>query len=306
MYQLTFGNPVSGWRSNKLMRQAITQARRFVLDDAMSAFLADIDCSAFKGCDIVGRALHQMKNSSRLPHDVTWVEFSHSRFLDRQDELPTGRCYSQTGEREITEGWLLNGFDRDEDTFRAHVFQRADGHLRTFPLSIFWRTDEQRVPGIAHRSDKNFGRTAVLGLSGNDRSEAVETCDSELLVDADTVDMRDFGWVCGVMRRVWAFLATVNDLPVTSRDVRPSKGFMARAQYRRFLEHKVITLDVPHKESWRMVARNAVAVVKRRAHMVRGHWRKDWRTEGGRIWVKEHQRGDASIGFVTHDYEVRH
>jgi hypothetical protein len=25
-----------------------------------------------------------------------------------------------------------------------------------------------------------------------------------------------------------------------------------------------------------------------------------------RIWIKEHQRGDASLGFVTHDYRVTH
>jgi hypothetical protein len=47
-------------------------------------------------------------------------------------------------------------------------------------------------------------------------------------------------------------------------------------------------------------------VARRRAHQVRGHWRRDWRHEGQRIWIKEHQRGDASLGFVTHDYHVEH
>jgi hypothetical protein len=57
----------------------------------------------------------------------------------------------------------------------------------------------------------------------------------------------------------------------------------------------------PHK-----VARSIIARARRRAHQVRGHWRRDWRHEGNRIWIKEHQRGDASLGFVTHDYTVKH
>jgi hypothetical protein len=70
---------------------------------------------------------------------------------------------------------------------------------------------------------------------------------------------------------------------------------------------------------------HVVACTRRRAHMVRGHWRIDWRhppkplcahewsTEGvcercrgHRLWVHEHQRGDASLGFVTTDYAVVH
>jgi hypothetical protein len=66
-------------------------------------------------------------------------------------------------------------------------------------------------------------------------------------------------------------------------------------------------------------------IVRRRAHQVRGHWRKDYRhpllpgcvhvfddnmtcklCSGHKLWIAEHQRGDASLGFVTHDYEIHH
>jgi hypothetical protein len=36
LYAMTFGKPVPQWQSNKRIRQALTDARRFVLDDAMS------------------------------------------------------------------------------------------------------------------------------------------------------------------------------------------------------------------------------------------------------------------------------
>jgi hypothetical protein len=37
-------------------------------------------------------------------------------------------------------------------------------------------------------------------------------------------------------------LATINDLPVSTNVVTPSKGFVAKGNYRRFLTHSVVTL----------------------------------------------------------------
>ena len=114
------------------------------------------------------------------------------------------------------------------------------------------------------------------------------------------------GPLTGLMRRVWILLSTINDLPVTfAQPTRLTHGFKARAQYRRFLDHKVITLTVPTAD-YRKVARAVVAAAKRRAHLVRGHWRKDWRHPDLRIWIKEHMRGDMKLGLVTHDYKVVH
>ena len=100
---------------------------------------------------------------------------------------------------------------------------------------------------------------------------------------------------------------------------------MARGNYRKFLQHSIITLTVPETRWRRLIAKTA-ALVRRRADEVRGHWRRDWHHPGssycdhqwhadgnsltcGRcggisLWISEHQRGDTSIGFVTHDYEV--
>jgi hypothetical protein len=40
----------------------------------------------------------------------------------------------------------------------------------------------------------------------------------------------------------------------------------------------------------------------KRAHAVRGYWRKDFRRPGERIWIRDHEFDDRSLGFVTHDY----
>lgn len=44
---------------------------------------------------------------------------------------------------------------------------------------------------------------------------------------------------------------------------------------------------------------------KRKRHQVRGHWRTHGRFEGKAKWVESYERGDASLGWVLHDYEVR-
>ena len=67
----------------------------------------------------------------------------------------------------------------------------------------------------------------------------------------------------------------------------------------------MITLTVPAKR-YETVAKRAIAIARRRGHQVRGHWRKDHWHPGERIWIREHVRGDTSLGFVMHDYAVTH
>jgi len=108
------------------------------------------------------------------------------------------------------------------------------------------------------------------------------------------------------LRKALTLLAAINDVPIGVRHVEPSRGFIAQGRYRKFLDHNVITVTLPKGRDPQKVARQIIAKARRRAHQVRGHWRRDWRHEGLRIWIKEHQRGDASLGFVTHDYRVEH
>ena len=112
------------------------------------------------------------------------------------------------------------------------------------------------------------------------------------------------------LRYVWTFLSTINKIPLVSeRPAECSHGFVARGSYHKFLNHNVITLHVPQRTDTRKLALKVLGdIIRRRAHQVRGHWRDDWHLPKGNktLWVPEHQRGDASLGFVTHDYAVHH
>jgi hypothetical protein len=109
------------------------------------------------------------------------------------------------------------------------------------------------------------------------------------------------------LRYAWAFLASLNQAPITRLPVRAQGGFVARGSYRKYLDHTLITIKLPPSKI--MKAARAIAKVisgPRIGHTVRGHWRKDHWHDGEQIWIKEHQRGDASLGFVTHDYWIKH
>jgi hypothetical protein len=45
-------------------------------------------------------------------------------------------------------------------------------------------------------------------------------------------------------RTLWALLTTINDLPVTIENIEPSKGYVARGRYKKFLQHSVVHLTV--------------------------------------------------------------
>lgn len=71
------------------------------------------------------------------------------------------------------------------------------------------------------------------------------------------------------------------------------------------MAHSVITLNLPKRASEKKLARMLVAISRRRAHEVRGHFKRVG-PDKVRKWIAEHVRGDASLGWVTHSYKVKH
>jgi hypothetical protein len=134
----------------------------------------------------------------------------------------------------------------------------------------------------------------------------------------------------GEIRFIWALLSTINDIPIGFRKVIPQRGFFSAAgSYKKFTTHEVISINLPKGRAPRVLARKVVEMSRRRAHHVREHWRRDYRHPlnplcqhvyaaqangnvhctvcmGRKLLIEEHQRGDASLGFVLHDYAVTH
>lgn len=353
LYRASFQNKkVMNWKNNAVMRERLVNARRFILDDAMSSFLGDLATTTFTQKVAVpsrdwalawkARMVENVRVSARAPHAITWVEFNLRKMLGRSAEL-MGKPFKPE-QHPLTEGWLIEQHPKLDDAFTLHIFSREPEVLDesgsdtwTFPVCYGWRTGNDPFPWhTTHTYERPDGRgrgpvsEIICGLVNYD-SKQLGVIESPLI---DT----PFGkekWVrdlvmewMGCMRRVWTLLATVDDIPVLRRDVVQAKGFVAKGRYRKFLAHTTLTLHVPQKVDLHKLARKVVAIARRRAHQVRGHHRLDWRNppaphcehewkpsgkhlicqrcQGHKIFISEHQRGDASLGFVTHDYKLTH
>lgn len=368
IYRHTFSNrPITGWKDNSALRERIIGAHKFVLSEPMSAFLGELGTRAFvpsremmdnpsvvplfdkaARVEVMNRQVEALRVSAFAPHRYTWIEYDLRAAMKRSNAL-LERSYnpSESPERE---GWLIERHPELSTAFRLHVFTmntsgkpENDGNVFwTFPVTYTWTIDDG-VPPWRRLFKREFDRekmqrpdsavaTGVLAYE----SDSVVIAQSELMTPiweyASVEPIVDLirEWV-GVLRRCWALLATINDLPLTYGETRAAKGFVAKGRYRRFLDHTTITINVPQKEQTK-VARNVIALARRRGHHVREHWRDDWRNPpskrcpaylqsglhawtaeqrcelcgGRRFRIHEHERGDASLGYVTHGYNVEH
>lgn len=333
IYRMTFAKrPIKNWSSPRLMRNRLTSARRFVLDDSMSAFVADL---AVAGCTLNPptrrkaalniKLINQMRFSARLPHPVVWIEYNYCAQLKRAFELGDIRSAPEF-EYYRRQGCLLEQHPQIETAVRLHQFMSTTEGEGTFPGCIAWTTDDSPLPWnpTDHRLRFLQASPTLTGMTGYE-TKYVDLVRSDLIAEhRNHPDDSLLDGMTGTLRHVWALLATINDIPVVRMDIKGSGSFLGEGRPRKYLDHQVLTLHVPQRASLTRLARNLIAHARRRAHQVRGHWRKDWVRPGDphcehqwrvdqtcacgahRLWVHEHQRGDASVGFVTHDYKVTH
>lgn len=325
------------WKSmdpENWLRTHLLKARRFVLDDSMSAFMADL---AYASLPVVRNAkrdqevIDGMRVLARLPHAVTWIEYNMTARIKRANEAyGTTHDWSKSPTKG---GWLFVQHPKVETAFLAvetlsHSTSQGLGEvdigapLIPVPSAHFinwtWCTDAGPLPGWLYDNvEVALPRPLESYLTGiaTYKSDCVGIVGAPYLVGTNIWKRVNkdpkiaTSWLeqsASDMRYAWALLAAINDTPTTAEVVRPSKGYVARGRYRKFLEHTVIKLKIPGKVDLRTLAKRVTRLARRRAHMVRGHWRKNWRKPEEKLWITEHQRGDASLGFVTHDYAVTH
>jgi hypothetical protein len=71
--------------------------------------------------------------------------------------------------------------------------------------------------------------------------------------------------------------------------------------------YRTVTLRIPRLRDPNKVVQRVLEGIRKRRHGVRGHWRNYRDAQGNvvrRVWVNDHERGDASLGRVEHDYRV--
>jgi hypothetical protein len=328
----------------------------------MSAFLADLtlatimnrknelDIKEYKGSKgdpeavafrisgkLVFRKLEQMRISARLPFEITWVEYSRLPYRKRYNELHGISPPPGPNDNVIKEGWLL------VDSFpiiQCFSFCFFPNEIMPLPYSYLWSVDDtifktDYTDDVDHEGRTPAGR--LLGLTNanypfNEKVNIERSKFASFDVNDPSASWSFFleRWR-GPLRRIWAFLATLDDIPVLRKEVTTSKGFISGHTHKPYLDHHTITLSVPQKEDFRKIARNVIAKVRRRAHPVRGHWREDFRNSpkcprnwinvrtceytteqickkcgGHRIWVNDYETKGREVGIDFTDYTITH
>jgi hypothetical protein len=338
-----------------LVRQcrAVLPARKFVLDEAMSRYWAEMEMKLAGTGSLKKqhRVLDLIRAQSRLPHALMWLEVDPRPYRDQTVKFHGFKL--KPGRSTITRrGWLLQQHPQIDTAFRCAEYSAIGENMEHLEASYFdwaWCCNETTPlpwPVASYPADwnrqKHVSQISALEheqpttpedyiwsvpemLTGMRGYKSPQVCllNSEL-VDFAECHPRSFWKLRATARMLWMLLSTINDLPVTLKPIVPSKGYVARGAYRKFLAHSIIHLTVPETK-WRKLMADTLSLLRRRAHQVRGHWRSHWQHPlaakcvhefdeamvcshcgGHKIWIPEHVRGDARLGFVTHDYEVHH
>lgn len=340
----------------------IARARRFVLDEGASAFLSDLSHATYQfehtaeGNVRAAAQIDQTRRMARAPHALTWIEFDFHAFHKRtittyQSEIgfadsnigPDGKIvvYQRPTSENVdlatitpTIGLLIEQQRDNQLALNILSLQQNPSDTpgsvpMTLPFRFVWTTDDS-LP-TQRTLIKETGRMTI-GLSGGyDEHISIVQQRGTYFDNNARLATQLLVEFTGELRTVWALLAAINDIPIGARQVVTSKGYVAKGRYRKYLDHTVISILIPKGRDPRRIAAEAVALSRRRAHQVRGHWRRDWRFPlnplcehdfrdaaednsdiqicqhcgGHKYWVTEHQRGDASLGFVLHDYRVK-
>jgi len=343
--------------------RSLAAARKFVLDNAMSAYLADLAWASLITTENPHKSnilMESLRQAARLPHKITWIEYN---FIAKQKRVAEEYSKHNPVYRDENvadkEGWLCWQHPKLDTAFMflgisSHSFRRNDlGGLsrvpspQTAPMAIAWRSDDgpppwprfirgASIPAFDQNGNALSPLTAEAVLCGvpsyhNDNIHLVRPPHYSVKFFDETIlknhMFNPLQEAAGDLRYIWSLLATINDIKITFESVKPTKGFVSRGRWKRFCDHTIVHLQVPATR-WRKSAAQVIAISRRRAHQVRGFWRKHWKRPllafcehefeadeahitckhcgGQRIWIHEHMRGDATLGFVLHDYSVEH
>ena len=309
----------------------VINARRFVLDEGASSFLA-------KSIHYSGDMMMQQSQFARAPYDLTWVELQHKAYFGTLAEL-----YDETEFPLVSHPLVDDHFGSDDDKVgflidhgRVWSFASANDPDATGCLPISYDLHKPMSIEKELEMAELFGRTRMtlrVGLFGSSGIRDLDTLRyaSEHTVNWHLPTMKDKAkgvlyMSSGDLKLVLGLLLILSrpgKSIIYTDDVGHRHGIMKgkRVVYH---SHNLVKLHLstgdPVKRFMSDLAHGSI----RRRHDVRGHWCQtkrtrscahDWIAEdpnrfectichGKRWWRKTHCRGDAGKGVVTKTYEV--
>jgi hypothetical protein len=320
------------WKPEMLRtRKAIQQAERFTFDHQ---FLAQVIRMSNTGPHNVLR----MTAFANLPFDKVWIEFDQNFRVDTNVAMGTTR--NPRDEDIGMGGFLVERTDKEPDVWMAMWFQglakdrqkaycgqcsyafSARGDLLHDALdkhilidekkewAPYWR-DAWGYIGAASEAHKALAYARLTSMGGTLPFSRLH----KPLLTAEAIDVNDYYQTAknmahegrGDLRFIVTALAMINLVPI-EYEYKPSAGrYTRRLKNFDYLSHRSIRIIVGKKRIETVVDRAmSHEAMRKKRHKVRGHYRHYNRGKVNEsiIWIETHERGDATLGFVTHSYSV--
>ena len=298
----------------------LRSARRFVFDKAASGFLGKLDRAA-------GSLLLREHRFAKPPFPAMWVEFDNQEYLRGYDG-PGVSLHPGTAQQI---GHLIMP---DEV---AWTFGGGNNLISLFPVGYAlhrpYPAEEEANAAESFGMDVDNFRRAIIGPSdANDPSlQDVMRHHTPLFLpwfSKFPIHERAQRLIMGASelgRLISALLLLTSAKAVVEFGEAPQAIGLLKNRKAIYLAHTTVHIRLGERKAIKMVKR-ALDVARRRRHEVHGHWcqsrkigvgcQHDWTQidqDGLRFacicgakrwWKAAHERGDASLGYVTKDYEV--
>lgn len=278
------------------LRRAIANAKRFMLDESMSAFVAELATVPFKVApERRPEILSSLRHSARLPFPAMFIQYNGLAFqqgLYEAYKASPGMWEVPQSAPDPTRSiadraWLCETDPADPDLVWISTFVVIDDKVATVPFRYSYRTDDLGFhPKLQVDTAAGMLGHGMMGLiEPNIGVQYAQPLQSFPKADLDEVVVdREGGGIApfqvhslvndfGCVREVLALLSTLNHIPKIESEVRPAKTYMADARVRKYLDHTTLRINLPAQTSLRTLAKRLIAKARRGWHQVRPHWR---------------------------------
>lgn len=292
------------------LRRTLAEAKRFVLDERMSEFAAELatvpfDAARMRQHDV----LTSMRHSAIPPFSQMFIQLDNHAF--RKGLLRMGRTRDFQGSPLLNPldaphtgpkpgddivkdaGWLI---ETDRDDVKVSEFFYADmqglGDRTAYELAclpfyfLYSLTDKGYVDGPYRGGVLDTKSAAIAhGISfvRDNRMAVVYDRDLKFCGPREKNVVHDevhgdsyivhtmLTEFGGILRYVMCFLATLSDIPTIKTDSRPQKGYLGGGQIRKYMDYTTLTLKLPAKTTSLRLAQRLIAKARRGWHEVIPH-----------------------------------
>lgn len=309
-------------RNPAIIRKAVAEAKRFILDESMSGFVAELATVPFK-VDYKRRpdVLASLRHSAVPPFAKMFIQIDNAAFrktllqvAESQQDVYGQQLISHNDDDIVKDiAWLVE-LQGDEVTV-TEFFIGPNGGVVSLPFSYIYSLSDRGFKDGPYRGGWLDIRASAFshGITGlyDDRmavlySKPLNTFPKTQLVEVQQESstghtigswkvhalVPEFG---GVLRYVLSFLATLNNVPKVETQVRPQKGYLGGGQIRKYLDYTTLTLRLPQRTTTVNLAKRLIAASRLGWHEVRPHWRiqKDGACQF-HIWSERDQSGHST------------